>query len=160
MTGDSPFAAEEPCTVYRKVLSGINTAEITARQAVLERQESPDEQPGEGAREEAGIWREAGTWSRLAMQLCMLEPCERLAMQPGGAANVAAHMWFAADEFDWHMHTAGKMEAPFVPKEEELGPEGGGFDALEQEGPRRPAYEDPGTGWDSGFECRRGRVFN
>mmetsp|Transcript_60992 Transcript_60992/g.142077 ORF Transcript_60992/g.142077 Transcript_60992/m.142077 type:complete len:180 (+) Transcript_60992:124-663(+) len=144
LVGESPFATDDVLGVFCKVQWGIESAEFPFTK------EDP-----------------ADSWQGLVRQLCSFEPRERLAVRIGGPKNVMQHAWFALDNFNWQMHAAGEMEAPFVPKAldvEQLGQRGpsgalcgANYDALQQEGPACVPYADPGTGWEAHFETEHGR---
>jgi len=146
MSGGTPFAAEDPFVVYRRVLLGMEHVDLLYPQ-----------EDAESALEDS---RTEASWCNLVSLLCRLQPFQRLAMRRGGVAQVTSHLWFASRNFDWKAHAAGSMEAPFVPAEEDLGHLGGGFDVLEREGPSRPDYDGASTAWETGFEQCRGPILS
>jgi len=129
MMADTPFSAEDPIYVFRKVQRGIDAAPF----------------PGKPA------------WKSLVTGLCRREPSERLPMRPGGIKNIMDHEWFSGAFFSWSNLERRSMKAPYLPSvkgTDDLA----NFDASPEDSPPDIPYVDPGTGWDKDFEDSRGPI--
>jgi len=125
MTADTPFSAQDPLHVFRKVTRGIEAAKFPA---------GP----------------EHASWTALVKALCKHEPSERLPMRKG-CAGVEEHEWFREASFDWAALDARTMPAPYVPKvksPQDLG----NFEAHIEDAPPDLPYHGSETGWDKNFE--------
>ena len=82
------------------------------------------------------------------LSLVQQDPRDRLAMRPGGIANVKDHNWFS--KIDWGLMQQVKLPPPYVPvvnNKLDLR----NFEVCAADAPKRVQYIDPGTGWDTGF---------
>jgi len=124
MTGTSPFAAPDAPQIHARVLAGIEVVSFP----------------------------EGRLWPALVRGLCRRSPEERLPRQPDGTRLVEEHEWYGEEVgFDWRAHAAREMPAPHVPRVN--GPiDLSNFCASWLDRPRDVPYEDPGTGWEEGFE--------
>jgi len=130
MEGETPFVAEDNICIFRKVRLGIEWVHFPKAQA----------------------------WADLVRDLCRQDPSERIPVRRGGVRNVEQHPWFAGAEFNWGQHRCCMMDAPYIP--ELKNPEDlTNFDTALQEMPAQFEYDDPGDGWDEGFEDKRGPRF-
>jgi serine/threonine protein kinase len=82
------------------------------------------------------------------LSLVQQDPRDRLAMRPGGIANVKDHNWFS--KIDCGLMQQVKLPPPYVPvvnNKLDLR----NFEVCAADAPKRVQYIDPGTGWDTGF---------
>merc|ERR1711963_386189 len=130
MEGETPFVADDNILIFRKVQLGIDWVRF------------PKDQP----------------WTSLVKDLRKHDPSERIAVRKGGVKNVEGHTWYSEAAFNWNQHRTCMMDAPYIP--ELKNPEDlTNFDTDLQEMPAQFEYDDPGDGWDEGFEDNRGPRF-
>lgn len=117
-----PFTADNDAAIFRNIAKGIETADFPPIRS---------------------------SWVDLVQELCRPDPSERLAVRPGGIANVENHRWFSRIEFDWDALANREMRAPYLPDVDENQPACREDDGANKE---PTAYVDPGNGWDENFE--------
>lgn len=121
LAGHPPFESAYPMQIYSKVMKGINKVPFPRNCELAE---------------------------AFIKALVRKEPAARLAMQPGGAANVRRHPWY--EDFDWAGLAAQTLEPPYKPvvkSERDMA----NFSARKEDMPRQIEYVDDGTSWDKGF---------
>jgi len=129
MMSEPPFSAENPMCTFRKVQQGIEVVKFPRDR----------------------------TWPLLVKALCQKEPSERLPVRKGGTKAIKEHSWFKEESFDWVALNGRSMQAPYLP-EVKSSVDTGNFEASMAKAPRDVPYDDPGNGWDKGFEETQGLV--
>jgi len=123
MTGVTPFVANNPLQIFRKVRGGIEKADFPASNCA---------------------------WKALVCGLCRLDPSERLPVRAGGVDNAINNHWFSDAKFDWDTLTIREMKAPHLPKIKAMD-DLTNFDVVPQKLKEVP-YKDPGNEWDKEFQ--------
>jgi len=113
LMGETPFVADEPLQILRKIRQGIDTVDFP----------------------------EGHCWCDFVRGLCADKPDRRLPALPGGTRNITEQDWFEEADFNWEALRKCQMQPPHVPQVE--GPEDlSNFAADEQELPERLEYEE------------------
>jgi serine/threonine protein kinase len=125
LSGHPPFESAYPMQIYAKVMKGIGRVHMPPKCQ--------------------------GPAGDLIKGLLKSEPSERWPMRARGTANIKESKWYTAGGgFDWKTMEQLKLTPPYRPvvkSKKDLA----NFSARKEDMPKQIAYEDPMTGWDSGF---------
>lgn len=122
LAGDPPFEAPDPMSIYRNISQGINKVRFP---------------PSCGP-----------PASGLVKRLLVDDPAGRIAMQPGGVANLEKHAFYGG--MDWDAFRELKVEPPYRPKLSSP-KDRRNFRANPKDAPPIVPYKDDGSGWDRDF---------
>jgi len=87
MAGVTPFGADQPMEIYKKVLKGIDKVKMPVKCQ--------------------------GNVGDIIKALLKTDPADRLPMRPGGVRNLEGHKWYS--DFDWQKMKNLEAEPPFKP---------------------------------------------